>query len=305
LSSERSTFTQQRNGSVDSSRQQSSIDPVNVTINAINSFVGNTTRKNLAKNPVTRPRSATAASSSTTKSPERPPLPVGLLQWGSDPNFKFTGYQPPSKEMQLGEELMEKRVTAMLAKADSRSTTAMNTAVNSPIEMRNYPSLKEYDEESGLVSPSKRRKSAHKRTTPDDDDEFQDSSSSSNRPASAAAASATATTTTSPKIKSKKDLQSPTSSKLSKKKKKKQQANLSRKENLSEAQKRENHIQSEQKRRNLIREGFEDLCNLVPDLRGGGYSKSAILIHAASFLEQLDEGNKFLELKVKELEGLV
>ncbi|TVY85938.1 hypothetical protein LAWI1_G008655, partial [Lachnellula willkommii] len=38
-------------------------------------------------------------------------------------------------------------------------------------------------------------------------------------------------------------------------------------ENLTEDQKRENHIKSEQKRRTLIREGFEDLGELVPGLR--------------------------------------
>ena len=62
-------------------------------------------------------------------------------------------------------------------------------------------------------------------------------------------------------------------------------------ENLTEEQKRSNHILSEQKRRNLIKQGFDDLCTLVPDLHGGGYSKSAMLTQAADWLEDLLRGN--------------
>ncbi|KAI9832326.1 MAG: hypothetical protein M1826_002012 [Phylliscum demangeonii] len=65
-------------------------------------------------------------------------------------------------------------------------------------------------------------------------------------------------------------------------------------ENLSEEQKRSNHILSEQKRRNLIKQGFDDLCTLVPDLSGGGFSKSAILTQAADWLEDLLAGNEEL-----------
>ncbi|KAF2432019.1 hypothetical protein EJ08DRAFT_160599 [Tothia fuscella] len=63
-------------------------------------------------------------------------------------------------------------------------------------------------------------------------------------------------------------------------------------ENLSDAQKRTNHIQSEQKRRDLIKNGFSSLQYLVPELRSGGVSKSAVLIEAANYLEQLMAVNK-------------
>ncbi|KAH6619002.1 hypothetical protein C7974DRAFT_401310 [Boeremia exigua] len=62
-------------------------------------------------------------------------------------------------------------------------------------------------------------------------------------------------------------------------------------ENLSEAQKRSNHILSEQKRRNLIKRGFDDLHDLVPEIRTGGLSKSSVLTEAANFLDQLVAGN--------------
>ncbi|KFY28345.1 hypothetical protein V493_02970, partial [Pseudogymnoascus sp. VKM F-4281 (FW-2241)] len=74
-------------------------------------------------------------------------------------------------------------------------------------------------------------------------------------------------------------------------------------ENLTEDQKRENHIKSEQKRRTLIKEGFEDLNELVPELRGGGFSKSAVLVMAADWLEELVRRNEGLRGVVAELEG--
>lgn len=74
-------------------------------------------------------------------------------------------------------------------------------------------------------------------------------------------------------------------------------------ENLSEEQKRENHIKSEQKRRTLIKEGFDDLCDLVPGLRGGGFSKSTMLTMAAEWLEDLLKGNEALATQLATLEG--
>lgn len=74
-------------------------------------------------------------------------------------------------------------------------------------------------------------------------------------------------------------------------------------ENLSEAQKRNNHIISEQKRRTLIKVGFEDMCNIVPDLRVGGYSKSAMLSQAADWLEDMLRGNEELKSMITTLSG--
>jgi hypothetical protein len=63
-------------------------------------------------------------------------------------------------------------------------------------------------------------------------------------------------------------------------------------ENLTEEQKRNNHILSEQKRRDLIKQGYKDLNEVVPAVRGGGLSKSQILVEAANFLEGLIEANE-------------
>ncbi|KAJ5973056.1 uncharacterized protein N7479_002974 [Penicillium vulpinum] len=83
-----------------------------------------------------------------------------------------------------------------------------------------------------------------------------------------------------------------------------QSGSKSARENLTEEQKRTNHILSEQKRRNLIRQGFEDLCTLVPALRGGGFSKSAMLTGAADWLEDLLQGNDILQSQLRDLKGI-
>ncbi|KAE8352678.1 putative HLH transcription factor [Aspergillus coremiiformis] len=75
-------------------------------------------------------------------------------------------------------------------------------------------------------------------------------------------------------------------------------------ENLTEEQKRNNHILSEQKRRNLIRQGFDDLCMLVPGLKGGGFSKSAMLTQAADWLEDILHGNEILRAQLADLKAM-
>lgn len=89
---------------------------------------------------------------------------------------------------------------------------------------------------------------------------------------------------------------------LSKRRKSHSGETKANRENLTEEQKRSNHILSEQKRRNLIKHGFEDLCNLVPELKGGGFSKSAMLIQAADWLEDIISGNEALKAQLAELE---
>ncbi len=72
-------------------------------------------------------------------------------------------------------------------------------------------------------------------------------------------------------------------------------------ENLSDEQKRENHIKSEQKRRSLIKTGFDDLCLLVPGLQGGSVSKSVMLTVAGDWLEDLLKGNKRLKDQLRRM----
>lgn len=70
-----------------------------------------------------------------------------------------------------------------------------------------------------------------------------------------------------------------------------------RRENLSEAQKRLNHITSEQKRRNLIQQGFNEIHSLVPTLRSNrerGDSKSTVLQKTVDWIIEMQTGNERL-----------
>ena len=73
--------------------------------------------------------------------------------------------------------------------------------------------------------------------------------------------------------------------------------------NLSEAQKRENHIQSEKKRRDLIRLGYSQLSELVPSARGAGFTNRDVLDHSVEWLISLMTGNERLELQLASLRG--
>ncbi|KAF2199604.1 hypothetical protein GQ43DRAFT_111462 [Delitschia confertaspora ATCC 74209] len=79
---------------------------------------------------------------------------------------------------------------------------------------------------------------------------------------------------------------------VSKKKRGSASGQKAQRENLTEEQKRNNHILSEQKRRNLIKRGFADLQDLVPELRTGSMSKSSVLMETATFLEKLMLDNR-------------
>lgn len=72
---------------------------------------------------------------------------------------------------------------------------------------------------------------------------------------------------------------------------------------LTTEQKRSNHIRHEKKRRALIRDGFDDLTELVPALRGGTWSRSRILFKAVEWLQTILERNEALQQRLDALEG--
>lgn len=74
-----------------------------------------------------------------------------------------------------------------------------------------------------------------------------------------------------------------------------------KRENLTEDQKRENHINSEKKRRKVIQTGFDNLGHLVPSLKGGNPSKSAMLESTVIFLQELLAGNDKLNTQLRQL----
>ncbi|KAL0935253.1 helix-loop-helix dna-binding domain-containing protein [Colletotrichum truncatum] len=65
---------------------------------------------------------------------------------------------------------------------------------------------------------------------------------------------------------------------------------------LTEAEKKQNHIASEQKRRQAIREGFDRLTELVPGLEGQGRSEGLVLKRTVEFMrDQLAERQALVE----------
>jgi hypothetical protein len=198
----------------------------------------------------------------------------GLLNFGTDTNFAPNGYHPPPPAILLDKDA---EVRSKIYSALTRNESVITTAVNSPADIKDEPD--DYNGEDSSPgagedhSVSSQAGSCMKRRAAEDLDDYSMSKSAR---------------------KSRRNSES-----VSKAKKKPTQ----KRDNLTEAQKRENHIHSEQKRRNLIRQGFEELCALVPELKAGGYSKSAVLIHAANYLDGLKKGNARLRLYLQQLEA--
>lgn len=74
-------------------------------------------------------------------------------------------------------------------------------------------------------------------------------------------------------------------------------------QNLTENQKKQNHIQSEKKRRDHISAGFQALPDVVPGINGKGLSKALQLQEAAKFIKDLADGNERLRKQLEELEA--
>jgi hypothetical protein len=213
------------------------------------------------------------------------------IRWGSDGNFLGNGYVPPHDEASM-EEKEKEMLKKMQCLIPSKSSSAQNSCPSSPTGPKKQKIRRvsggvadssNHDEavdDRGDSRPGKRRKCTSEGAEEEEDDDLQN-----------------------PKAK-KGGRRKNSSSDSSFKRRKSQSGNQKAiRENLTEEQKRSNHIMSEQKRRNLIKQGFDDLCELVPDLKGGGYSKSAVLLQSADWLENLLKGNESLRNILASLEG--
>lgn len=216
------------------------------------------------------------------------------FQWGSDSNFSMSQRYTPDANRETVESMHREQLKLLdgLEVNNSAGSTRPSSPSHAQTQqasnhMRQQASQARMPEESD-APPRKRRKSKINREGGDDEDDEPTPAKPSSR------------------RKSKIKKEAPDASPINEGSKKRKGAiNGSAKaarENLSEEQKRENHIRSEQKRRTLIKEGFDDLCELVPALRSGGYSKSTMLNLTASWMEELLEGNQKLEKQLADLE---
>ncbi|PLB47817.1 putative HLH transcription factor [Aspergillus steynii IBT 23096] len=219
---------------------------------------------------------------------------VRPLHWGSDISFMDQGYvappDQPNEEEQTKELLdhldcFERQSSAANTRAPSPERTlgghgaswTGSNAVGQPSDLR-----REYRDDNSS-QPKKKQRTLVKEEEDDENSDIDSSNPKSRR--SRASSYNRSRRMSSDTIRK---------SRLS------QSAKAAR-ENLTEEQKRSNHILSEQKRRNLIRQGFDDLCSLVPGLKGGGFSKSAMLTQAADWLEEVLQGNEILKAQLSEL----
>jgi hypothetical protein len=74
---------------------------------------------------------------------------------------------------------------------------------------------------------------------------------------------------------------------------------------LTEQEKKNNHIASEQKRRAAIREGFDRLTELVPGLEGQGRSESVVLKKTVDFLRLKLQERQELIAEIERIGGHV
>ncbi|UKZ80549.1 hypothetical protein TrVFT333_008310 [Trichoderma virens FT-333] len=222
-------------------------------------------------------------------------------QWGSDSNFNLTqGYTPEANKETVETQHQEQlKCLECLEPNKSAATTRPNSPTNGQSTFslglhRDKSESVERPDDDDDAPPRKRRKSKIKK---DSTEEGEDQGANGNKSAAAKRRKAKGDRNGS--------ISSPPMETGMAGKRRKSALNGVKppRENLSEEQKRENHIRSEQKRRTLIKEGFDDLCEIVPGLSGGGFSKSTMLTMTADWLEELLVGNRDLAAQLAALEG--
>ncbi|KAL4918226.1 hypothetical protein BDW62DRAFT_182094 [Aspergillus aurantiobrunneus] len=216
------------------------------------------------------------------------------LHWGSDSSFMDQGYvAPPNQpdEEQRTKELMENLecLEPQSSAANTRAPTPDRIVNHHPVPWVDTSTInhvnglrKDYGDS---IDDSSHPKKKQRLLIKEEDDEISDGDSSGQR---SKRSKGSGRRLSNDAIRKSRGFQS----------------SKAQRENLTEEQKRNNHILSEQKRRNLIKQGFDDLCILVPGLKGGGFSKSAMLTQAADWLEDLLRGNDTLKIQLAELRAM-
>ncbi|CAK7274014.1 Transcription factor [Sporothrix epigloea] len=74
---------------------------------------------------------------------------------------------------------------------------------------------------------------------------------------------------------------------------------------LTELEKKQNHIASEQKRRQAIREGFDRMTELVPGLEGQGRSEGLVLQKTVEFMKKAIEERERLIREIESRGGTI
>ena len=229
---------------------------------------------------------------------------LGDFQWGSDASFTdIQGYVPePRKESVESMHQTQMKCLECLEVNKSAANTRPSSPVNGQSANSNNDAAVSIKREEDLTAPPrKRRKSKNVHGAGDEDDEDDADASSLGKPSRKRRTKSERSASESEPLS---DVPPAAAAAAAASRRRKPVVNGAKaaRENLTEEQKRENHIRSEQKRRTLIKEGFDDLGDLVPGLKSGGFSKSTILSMAAEWLDELLQGNKSLAMQLSNLE---
>ncbi|KAI9697240.1 MAG: hypothetical protein M1836_004804 [Candelina mexicana] len=221
------------------------------------------------------------------------------LKWGSDKSFENRAFvAPPEQETEedVTQDMMQK------LECLERQSSATNTAPPSPLLKKGLrhqrrstvidPVVEDPMEESPddwEQRPQKRKKARFK----EEGEETEQSNTPKKTKSRRAKATSASKKARKVKVSAAKDTPERRKSEASDTK--------GNRQNLSEEAKRANHIQSEQKRRDLIKQGFDDLGEIIPELHGGSFSKSVILVQAADWVDQMVQENRDLKLQLMSL----
>jgi len=218
----------------------------------------------------------------------------GDVQWGSDSNFNTPQYLPPS-DRETTEALEKQQLSYMQClEVNDRATTTSPSSPTadvpaSPLRSRARRSLSQVGGSDDADDPPRKRRKSKVKVEADAHEPGLRTTGARHRKRRSRTDGA--------------DFSPPAETAGKRRRSGTSGALKQPRENLTDEQKRENHIKSEQKRRTLIKEGFDDLCIIVPGLKGGGFSKSAVLSQAAEFLEELLQGNAPLRQQLARLGG--
>ncbi|KAK4667316.1 hypothetical protein QC763_308150 [Podospora pseudopauciseta] len=244
----------------------------------------------------------------------RPSRTVEVL-FGSDPGFSNAQHFVPRHERESTEHIAAKQLATLscLQRNHSNAPTrapspepwaashppqTTTNGVISPLQLKTSDLSPNPPQSDGSSSALKKRRRSDKSTDSDDEDEEQERSVIQETPVSIPSPLRSALSP--PTAKRRKpsiaasaveDGATPPANG----KRKKSTAAKPPRENLSEAQKRENHIKSEQKRRNIIKDGFAKLNQIVPTVINQNLSKAGVLIATHVWIDQLVKENKELE----------
>ncbi|PSR93663.1 hypothetical protein BD289DRAFT_480975 [Coniella lustricola] len=210
----------------------------------------------------------------------RPAVPLDL-QYGTDQSFGNNNRPfEPRLRQDTSAALQEKQMSYMSAidlSTSTNTTPGPDVTVNGNANPRSQVHLRTLSLDTNGQDDPSFRKSRSREDEGDDEDEPQSAASKTSArkrklKTEASGSPATGTGTTAPN-------------------KRRKSAAAAKRENLTEDQKRENHINSEKKRRKVISVGFDNLGHIVPAANGGNTSKSAVLEATVAFIQELMEGN--------------